>query len=97
MKTLLLTCGLLAAGCASVIDTPCYAEAGIGAWVYTSEIAQEVGLIGQTPTTLSLYCQRGNMQAGWYHLSDIGRGWPFNDQTEWYSDAVMIKYRVKIN
>lgn len=97
MRALLIALAMLATGCASVSDTPCYAEAGIGAWAYTNEIARDAGLIGETPTSLSLYCQRGNLQAGWYHLSDVGRGWPFNNQTEWYSDAFMVKYRVKVN
>lgn len=87
---------LLAAGCTTINETPCYAEAGIGAWAYTTELAQNAGLIGETPTSLALYCQSGNLQAGWYHLSDVGRGWPFNDQAEWVSDALMIKYRVQV-
>lgn len=87
----------LAAGCASTTGIPCYAEAGVGVWLRTTERAQNAGLIGETPTDINLYCQKGNFSVGYYHRSDIGRGAPFNDQVEWSSDALMIKYRVQVN
>jgi hypothetical protein len=90
-------CAAIMSGCASYTDVPCYAEAGVGAWMNTTDAAENAGLIGDTPTVVNLYCTKGNLSFGLYHTSDIGRGRPFNNQREWSSDRLMINYRIQIN
>jgi hypothetical protein len=77
---------LLLTGCAS----PCFVEVGQGRWINSDEAP------GYGPTEINAYCEKSNWQYGWYHRSDIARGQPFNDQEEDATDAVMLKYRLRI-
>lgn len=95
MKNLVLAICIFMTGCAT---TPsCYVEAGIGTWLSTPDRVNNLNLVGDVPTDLNLYCEEGNIQAGFYHRSDISRGWPFNDKKEWSSNSFMVKYKKKIN
>lgn len=105
MRTLIVIIVLasLSYGCASSTGVPCYAEVGIGGWVKKHGLVEENGLYGQTPSTFDLYCTKegamfgGDVTVGWYHTSDIGRGYPFNDQHEYVDEKIMVKYRKQIN
>ncbi len=68
----------------------CFFEVGVGQWIVKDEAPNGV------PTEINLYCESGRWEVGYYHLSDVTRGFPFNDREELSIDRVMIKYRVPL-